>query len=100
MDAATPYMIVTLKDGTVRTRAFRQESVDYSVRAQKNLLRALARCSPIVGAGRGGDLAARPDDQGGGTQPRLPEHIQASSKARTNRSSTHGGLSVRLVLPI
>ena len=37
MDVATLYMIVTLKDGTVHTRAFRQESVDYSVRAQKNL---------------------------------------------------------------
>ena len=37
MDVATLYMIVSLKDGTVHTRAFRQENVDYCMRAQKNL---------------------------------------------------------------
>jgi hypothetical protein len=39
-------MIVTLKDGTVHTRAFRQENVDYCMRAQKNLPQALTWCIP------------------------------------------------------
>jgi hypothetical protein len=46
MDVATLYMIVTFKDGTVHTRAFRQENVDYCMRAQKNLPQALAWCIP------------------------------------------------------
>jgi hypothetical protein len=46
MGVAALYMIVTLKDGTVHTRAFRQENVDYCMRAQKNLPQALAWCIP------------------------------------------------------
>jgi hypothetical protein len=44
MDAATLFMIITLKDGTVHMRAFRQENVEYCMRAQKNLPQALAWC--------------------------------------------------------
>jgi len=40
MDAARLFMTVTLKEGTMRTRAFRQENVDYCMRAQKNLPQA------------------------------------------------------------
>jgi hypothetical protein len=36
MDAATLYMIVTLAEGTMRTEAFPQESVDYCLQAQEN----------------------------------------------------------------
>ena len=46
MDVATLYMIVTLKDGTVHTRAFRQENVDYCMRVQKILPQALPWCIP------------------------------------------------------
>jgi hypothetical protein len=73
MDVATLYMIVTFKDGTVHTRASRQENADYCMRAQKNLPQVLAWCIPdswrwinIARHHGGCDLAARPEDQRGG----------------------------------
>ena len=46
MDAATLYMIVTLAEGTMRTEAFPQESVDYCLQAQENTPQVLAWCVP------------------------------------------------------